>query len=835
MKKSVCFLFSAIMLFATACDSNGSGLGNTPQKANPAYNVWSTYNTMRVVQDPALNGNYEIMAAEITAEMAKNELESAQLFITTNESMSVDYFELIPADLTNEKGDVFPAEQVDVYVQRYVEITERSYLTNVPEYPLGWMPDGLIPMDLSMRYNENVIAENCNQGITVDFTATKDTPAGTYTGEFTLEVNDEEVAIPVELTVWDVTLPENSTCISTTIIYDTGIMYGEMTTVKEEINDYYKTYYDTLLRYKLCGSWVPYALVSPTALVESVLEYWNHPNFACYNMPHWSFISADYNGWTQGVEEYYLQSFLGLARASTEDMILFDKMYIWNVDEPEGGVDTFETLDMWTNLIVSLKEQTEQILIQEGFFEGKSAAFKEKLLKSLHDVEHLCTLRWLDEREGLNGDLTYCPGLNFYENYYQQLKIAQDAEEYNNKMWYYTTLGPQSPYPTQFVDDFLITGREMKWMQKSFNLDGWLYWAANASTKLNATDVLTMNINPYDTAFRFHIGNIPNGDGYLVLAGSRYDQDSPIATQRLLAYREGQDDLDMMNYLDSIYAEYNDYYALPEETISFNSVHEGLFDRMFCRLISYRSDEILAENRRIIADTIYNALNLDDKFAYTIDYAGNYATYSIYLANGYGVKVNGDDLQGVASGSGKVYAYRVDLTKDTLLSSLEITSTNGNRTVKLYDDAGTKAIPVVGEGAITAVVTEESAVAVENDGLLFDIKSVEKDDIFATMRFVPKITVELNQYFRTIELDLENMKDKAVMMELVLVGENGSTYRADISLTANTKYTVEVLNRLDDGVKVKSFEIVFKNGVLDGEEITLEADRQVKLTGIRLK
>ena len=839
VKKFSCLFIAFLMSFCVGCgstDNKQSGKGEEPHTQNTfEYEVWSTYNTMRVVQDPALNSNYEKKPATLIAEMAKNELESAQLFITTNEYTSIDYFELIPADLTNERGEAFSGDSADVYVQRYVEITEHSYMTDLPEYPLGFMPDGLIPMDLSKKYNENVVGKNCNQGITVDFIATKDTPAGTYKGDYLLIVNDEEVRIPVELTVWDFALPENSTCKSSTMIFETGIMYGEMTTVREEIDEYYKAYYDTLLRYKLNGTWVPYALVSPSALVESVLEYWDHPNFQTFALPHHTFISEGWNGWTQGAKEYYKQSMLGLARASTEDKILFDKMYFWNVDEPEGGVNSWNDLDGWILLIEELKQYVEDTLTEEGFFEGKSNQFKEKLLNSLHNVEHVCTVSWLDERAEQNGDLTYCMTLSLYERYYKQLGILKDAQKHDNGMWYYTTIGPQTPYPTQFIDDFLITGREMKWMQKSFNLDAWLYWSADAASKLNASDILGKNINPYDTAFRFAVGNIPNGDGYLILAGSRYGQQSPIATQRLLAYREGQDDLDMMNYLDSIYEGYNEYYDLPGETLSFNSVHEGLFDRMFCRMISYRSDRILAENRRIIADTIRDSLTLDDKFAYTIDYSGNYATYSFYVSNGYGIKVGNNVLQGNASGNGKVYTYKVDLRTDKLLSSVVITSSDSSRTVVLYDDVNTKAIAVVGEGAITPIVTEDSSVTETENGLTFDIKSVEKETIFASMRFVPKITVELNQSFKTIELDLENMEDVTVMMTLVLKGEDGSTHNADISLTANTKYTVEVLNRLEDGVAVKSFEIVFENGVLDGEEIIFKADRQIKLYGIRLK
>ena len=833
-KKILSLLLAGVMVLGSGC-SNKAGT-NPEQPAQGSYEVWSTYNTMRVVQDPALNGNYDKQEMQITAEMAKNELETAQLFITTDENMEVEYFMLYTEDLVNEEGDVFPANQVDVYVQHYVDITEHSYLTDIEEYPLGFMPDGLIPMDLSDRYGENVIAKNCNQGLTIDFTAKKSTPAGTYTGEFVLEINDDELIVPVELVVWDFALPEQSTCISSVMLYDEEIMYGEMTTNQSEIDNLYKNYYDVLLRNKLNATWVPYALVSPSALVASVVEYWDHPNFATYGMPHYTFIGEAQNGWTKGWYEYYKEAMIGLAKASTMDAILFDKMFFFNVDEPSSGVwGTMEELDYFVKAVVDLKNDVEEELISSGFFNNKSAEFKERLLKSLHDVEHLCTVSYSEERAEANGDLTYCPIFGEFNGYYQQLSILKDAEKNNNKMWYYTTIGPQSPYPTQFVDDFMITGREMKWMQKYYNLSGWHYYEGNAASILNAKSVLSQNINPYETAYRWENGNISNGDGYLVLPGARYEQTSPIQTQRLVVYREGQDDLDMMNYLDSIYADYNSFYGLEDGTISFNTVHDDLFDRMFCRGMSYRSDEVLKENRQIIANTIMNALTLEDMFAKTITYSGNYATYNFYLANGFTVKVNGNELQGVASGSGKVFTYKVDLRTEKLLSSIEIVSGSSSRTVKFYENTDVKAINVVGEGAITATVTEQSNVTATENGLIFDIKSVEKGSLISTMRFVPKVKVDFAYDFKTIELDLENTKDSTVMMKLVLVGNNGSTYSTDISLTANTKWTVEVLNRLADGVKVKSFEITFENGKLEGDTVNLIADRQVILSGIRIK
>ena len=189
MKKFSSVLIASLMLFAAGCNPN------TEAPAESKYEVWSTYNTMRVVQNPSLNGNYEKWPAKITAQMAKHEMESAQLFITTDENTQIKNYSLVAQDLVNENGDVFSADNIDVYAQYYVDVRESTHGTNIEEYPVGYMPDGLIPMEVSADYGENTIGKNCNQGITVDFTARKDTPAGIYTGSFKLIVDEKEVEI----------------------------------------------------------------------------------------------------------------------------------------------------------------------------------------------------------------------------------------------------------------------------------------------------------------------------------------------------------------------------------------------------------------------------------------------------------------------------------------------------------------------------------------------------------------------------------------------------------------------------------------------------------------
>ena len=190
--KGLALLLSSVCV-GTMCACNpasGSSSDSSSQEEAKPLSVWSTYNTMKVMQDSAMNGNYHVQTAKIAAEMAKNELESAQLFVTAG-SKDISSFELIANNLVNENGDVFLAENIDIYAQKYIEVKEKTVGNELKEYPVGWYPDAIVPMDLYKAAGENSIKANCNQGFTIDFIATAHTPAGTYSGSFYLVLDGE--------------------------------------------------------------------------------------------------------------------------------------------------------------------------------------------------------------------------------------------------------------------------------------------------------------------------------------------------------------------------------------------------------------------------------------------------------------------------------------------------------------------------------------------------------------------------------------------------------------------------------------------------------------------
>ena len=109
-------------------------------------------------------------------------------------------------------------------------------------------------------------------------------------------MDDEILDIPVSVTVWDYTIPAKSTSASCILIYENQIVQGELTSVQEEVDDWYRIYYEQALQYKMNPYMVPESTKSPAKFVENVLKYYDHPNFNTFGLPHQTFLPVTKDG-----------------------------------------------------------------------------------------------------------------------------------------------------------------------------------------------------------------------------------------------------------------------------------------------------------------------------------------------------------------------------------------------------------------------------------------------------------------------------------------------------------------------------------------------------------
>ena len=234
----------ATLLVATAFGfSNRAG-------ANPKADVWSTYSTLKVTQEQE---EFEKFSAHIEVYAGKGETESAQIIITPKTNIKSVTVSL--NDLTNDSGDKFEKENVEVFWQKYIKIEQKTTKNENHYYPIGMYPDMLLPLDKAVEYNENNITKGLNQGLTFDFVISEDVKAGVYTGSFKIITDGVENLIPVTVNVWDYTLG-NASGYTVFQIWQNTMMYGEFNNTDQA----YKKYFETLLNeYKTCAQYVPNA------------------------------------------------------------------------------------------------------------------------------------------------------------------------------------------------------------------------------------------------------------------------------------------------------------------------------------------------------------------------------------------------------------------------------------------------------------------------------------------------------------------------------------------------------------------------------------------------
>lgn len=821
---------AALMVFGVGCKDNP----DDPSVESESYKLWTTYHTMKVLQDSSKNGNYEQMPVGINLEMAKNEREMGSFYVTAGTD-EIESFNLTVSELTNANGDKFPTEQMEIFAQKYVDVRAKSKGNTVEAYPLGWTPDPLVPLELYIAEGEGKIAAKKNQGISVDFTTTKDTPAGTYTGTFTLTLDDKTENIPVSVEVWDFALPEKSASDSCVLLYERQVRQAEGASADtDEYKYWYRTYFEQALDYKMCLYMVPDSLKGADAFLADVKKYWNHPNFATYGMPHQTFINSSEDVYMQ----YYRDCLYTFAVASAQDKEDYlERTYFYPIDEP-SGTEALNSCVKWIEDLRDLMQEVQDRIEQENVFaeNGCSEEFTEKCKNSLLNIEIVITA-YGDEQVLNDKPFSYCPTMDFWSDTMATENIINHAEEFGTKRWYYNYVIPSHPAPTVHIDDYWLSTRLMKWVQKANDLDAYLYY--------DYLSVLTGSVKKqnYHGANRYDVVNkLPglsaNGDGFFVYPAAKYEADKPIVSMRLLAYRDGQDDLDILNYLDSFYSEYETYYGLEKETLDVNEVVKGLYDRLLCN-INVFSDECGAFNvvRRSIKDLIINAQNEDNKFVYLIDYDGDEANYSFYTAPGYQVKVNGQALTSTASGQGLKHTYSMNFGDKALLSSVEIVKDGKSKTMELFESQSLRGKNVVSDN-FTVALSEGSEVTKNNENKSLDFTIRSKDfgvgKEAMTLLFVPKIEFKSIGNFTILEYFCENKSDVAVEMKMIIMAADGVTISSEVGLPANTSRLISVQNRLD-GKDIASVSIEFINAEAVGSSLITLGDRLISISDVRAR
>lgn len=549
--------------------------------AAPSLNaeVWTLPSSAKVLRGEDCSALYTDEPA-LNFTMAQNEYESMQLMITPEEDVSA--YSLEVSDLKGEGSAVIPAEDIEVYNEFYVEIK----LGTAPNStrPAGWYPDALVPQDISAKFGENTIAAGDNQGIWINLRSQKDTPAGTYTGTFTLHLDDTEKQIPVTAEVWDFAIPDEVHARNSFNLFQDELSNGQFDNTKES----YQYYVDYLLDYRVTTSEIVSPEYSMDDWVELIKKYAADPRVTSYNIHGSGYFSKE-----------KLQA---LIENSTPELNLVEKAYFYLYDEPFSMMDTAR--EGYYNKI------DELIILADSYTEEELASYgltRDDIL----GVEVLITLTAsIDTIDGLR---TYCPLVSdfntqemrdMYEDFRQHPYLGKNNElegtDYGTT-WWYVCVQPYDPYPNINIDMDLNTARVLSWMQYQYDIEGLVYWGTMTyfSTATRFDEYGQKPVNVYDQANGVFAG--ANGDGYILYPGAKYGMTEPIPTMRLMELRDGFEEYEFLYLLEQMT---NDALEQTGLSGSFDDMMADIYASMYTGVITDPDYTLVLDARQTVADMI---------------------------------------------------------------------------------------------------------------------------------------------------------------------------------------------------------------------------------------
>ncbi len=811
MRKKLIAVCSALIVLTMAL----GGCGGNVKPRDVDVKLWST-NALDKVQRDDVREN--VSSAALNYEMAKNEVEGAQFLITPQNGYKVNRFTVTTSALGDGNGNVIPTSDIKVYLQKYINVTNKMGFS--PQLHAGYVPDALLPMEKAVEYGENTV-EGVNQAVYVTVKTQKNTPAGVYTGSFTVDVDGAKSDIPVSVTVWNFAIPDENHVGSLFAIWQDELGYGEL----DATNDMYALYADFLADYRVSATnlissyWETYSVEEYVLAARKATE---DPRISTFALPYRSRYVEGFGG---DVDYSYVKSYiLGLLNACENAELLDKAVYYFGamIDEPQY-TDTFELAH---HIFVETDKMEEEIIAEierNGYFDGKTkekvSEIKEKIRKLPNILTTSYTLTETKSKVDYDfGECTYCPLFNEFDGYNQvadeqNLSLYKRLKEVNGSVWWYGCNGPCYPYPCYHIDDNLLGARVLGTMMYDYGIDGNLYWCVNSygnSNTLKAGEI-TRASDPYADAARNSPTWPTNGEGYLLYPGADYGIRGPIGSVRLEAIRDGNEDYEYYYLLGEHTDSLGEYYATE---ITTENMVSALYDRIY-RGVKYVADnENFYAVRRELAGII-ERIGEDDKFVQeSVTYSGENATISFLVNSEYEVEANGTALVGTPQGAGKRYSFTIKMDKPSNSFEIKLKKGSVEKTVSVlaggktkivssFDDASSVSVLTANDQKITLTHNDNPAFSTSGGSLKAVIESkFDPNDKTATLTYNPRLTLPL----ATAGVNISSLDS----LSFNIYNDSGIDVALRVRLVANGIYYTLSEITLKSGLNAVKIESVYQ-------------------------
>ena len=648
---------------------------------------------------------------KLSAKLARNEGEGMQFLLQFDKAQTGVWFEI--SALTDGQGHTLT--DVECYRQHYIEHKytysgpwHGSTATSLGVFPLGMYPMGLVPIDYEEKTCDNWYEDNRKsdiaagnlQGYWITVYSDLNQAAGTYTGTVTVHYDGgEDIRIPVEVEVWDITLPRERAVrsafryLNETKEEPARNTNGQITGTRpaaSRANDTVATYYPGTFGVRQTDA----------QLLQLNIDYYNFGQkyrVTVFDPPTDQQI---YGGlcsdeaiakWVSDIKEYVERPETtcfqvrwfgdGKGGASEWDVKLADAL-------KAAGLDS-------KAVYYALDEQT-----------GYNEIDAKNILTRKQLMPNAITLSTTSlEGEYLKAINCYCPKWGAFEEPSSQWGQQVGSEAWiRNKLangyqvWWYGALDPNPPAATYMLVDWLMSARMIHWMQRDFGVQGdWYFQMSMWYT--DGDDYKGRYKDSWTDPYTYYRGGrgLYAGDGQIVLPGyvrAAYrnpDEESdnnpnvifredgkykkllsadgyvnkniPVATLTLETIRDGFEDIEYLAMAEKKFETALNALGITEYSVDslMDTYYKQLYkegkNRDLTSLYDHENPELMEQMRRILAQDI---LRDDCATIVAVEVTNDTTrTIRIFTDAQKEVTVDGVALSGKAYANGYVYELAV--------------------------------------------------------------------------------------------------------------------------------------------------------------------------------
>eukprot|EP00040_Diaphanoeca_grandis_P012619 m.63920 g.63920 ORF g.63920 m.63920 type:complete len:620 (+) comp23363_c0_seq1:186-2045(+) len=533
--------------------------GATEEALNPQRNVddsggiqWWTESTLTkmLISSPANTSQCITIASQ------RGELEAYQIGIRTPIPLVLD-----PTKVQLQWNNGSPEEGVTLNAFKVIHFyCNQSQLYNLEGN--RWLPDGLMPIDTDYFTNGVYLEPNVTHTIWVRLSVLSSAPPGVYQGTITFDLDAigsnelQHVSVPLNLTVWNVTIPSLSSPSSLGTVF--AFNYGNHSSLNlpADVGSYYPTtgftgavrsrYFNAMSQNRLsldtCYLKTPRSIDDYTLLASEGVRY--------FGILDVSTAGSDGKALTNYTDAQ-IAKVLELLAPTVESLRkanLLRRAYVYGFDERP---QTPEWAAGINQMFGAVKQRYPDLRTMAAIrWKGSDATTPLAVLNSSLDIF-----------------------VQLYSLWNETDAAAWRAFGGDHETWAYHCISPRpsfntngSPGPMRWLNTWLesqpMESRLLPWWAASANVSGWLYYSTNLWTNnhkppyqaqlkplvLRSNSSVFTDFSPiiFNGAADPHNKNaFSNGDGLLLYPGVT----GPITSIRLENFRDGIEDYQMLQRL----------------------------------------------------------------------------------------------------------------------------------------------------------------------------------------------------------------------------------------------------------------------------------------------